>query len=193
MHLGEHDHMGHELIVVLIRTVILYLLALIVMRLAGKRTLGKMDTFDFVVVVSIGSAVAIGMETDNKVLPSALPIILLGVLQLALALLSRRSPWAENVTRGQSVPLIHQGTIDASAMARERVTYGDLRMELRQKGYDKIADVQEAILEPTGKVSVLPVSDAAPLTRADLPAIAKAVAEALARQGHKPDSEKQGG
>lgn len=197
MHLlGQHGNMVKELAVVLVRTIVLYLLALAVLRVAGKRTLGKLDTFDFVVAISIGSAIAIGMEADNKLLPSMLPVVLLGALQWAQTALNRKSPGIETITRGRTIPLVKQGKVVNHAMATERITHDDLMMELRQKGFERLEDVKEACLEPTGKVSVLPTTEARPLTMADIDSVAQAVVKALGKagqQGGKAGGEKQGG
>lgn len=194
--MSRHDGLGHELLIVFIRTVILYVLAWLVLRLAGKRTLGKMDTFDFVVTISVGSAVAIGMEADNKFLPSVLPIIMLGGLQWMIAKVDMASPGIEKVTRGRSVAVVQDGKVVKKSLESERITKRDLMMELRQKGFERVEDVKEAMLEPTGKMSVLPTNQARPLTMADLTTIAQAVAKELAKgggQGGGGKGEKQGG
>jgi len=182
LHLGLHGSLLRELGVVVARTVILYVVALIVLRLAGKRTLGKMDTFDFVVTISIGSAVAIGMEADNKLLPSIAPVVMLGLLQWVLTRINLQSPGLQRITRGTPVPLVEHGKIKAEALAREHLTREDLLMELRQSGMEHVSDVETAVLEPTGKLSVVPAPQAAPLTAQDIDRIAQAVAAKL-RQG----------
>jgi uncharacterized membrane protein YcaP (DUF421 family) len=197
LHLGQHGSLVHELLVVFARTVALYVLALVVLRLAGKRTVGKMDVFDFVVAVTLGSAVAIGMEADNKLLPSLLPVVMLGGLQWLLSRVSLASPMVEGLARGRSVTLVRDGKPDRGALAAEHVTLGDLWMELRQKGFERLEDVREARLEATGKVSVLPSTPARPLAHADLERIARAVADEWERrqtrrggQGSAKDDEK---
>lgn len=178
-HLGLSRDLLSELGVVFLRTIILYIVALIVMRLAGKRTLGKMDTFDFVVTISIGSAVAIGMEADNRLLPSIAPVVMLGVLQWVLTRINLQSPGLERMTRGSPITLVQHGKVRDEALSQERMTREDLLMQLRQSGKDHLADVETAILEPTGKVSVIPTPGAAPLTASDIQSIAQAVVEAL--------------
>lgn len=192
--MGQHAGLVKELAIVLVRTIALYFLALTVLRLAGKRTLGKMDTFDFVVAISVGSAIAIGMEADNKLLPSILPVVLLGALQWVQAVVNRKSPGIELMTRGRSVTLVKGGEVVESAMRAERITRDDLMMELRQKGFERLEDVQEACLEPTGKVSVLPAQKVRPLTMADIDDVARAVVHALHQahqQGGRAGGEKQ--
>lgn len=182
IHLVQHHDLLKELGIVLGRTVILYVIALIVMRLAGKRALGKMDPFDFVVTISIGSAIAIGMEADNKFFPSVAPVVMLGALQWLLTRLSLASPGIERLSRGSSAELVRDGNVDRKALKKERVTRGDLTVGLRHAGIEKVEDVKRAVLEPTGKLSVIPADTASPLTTKDIEAIAQAVAKKLKRE-----------
>jgi uncharacterized membrane protein YcaP (DUF421 family) len=182
LHLGQHGKLVTELGIVTVRTVVLWAVALAVLRLAGKRTMGKLDVFDFVVVITLGSAVAIGMEADNRMLPSMVPVVLLGALQWGLSKLTLASPFLERLTRGQPVVLVDQGQPIHRALVGEHVTTGDLEMELRQKGFTRLEEVDKALLEPTGKVSVVPSPIARPLTHSDLAAIAAAVVDEWQRR-----------
>jgi uncharacterized membrane protein YcaP (DUF421 family) len=180
--LANHGSLVHEVVTVFIRTIVLYVIALIILRLAGKRAIGKMNHFDFVVAVTFGSAVAIGMEADNKFLPSVVPVALLGLLQWLLSRINVSLPGLEGFMRGKAVTLVHDGTPQKKALKGERITSKELSMELRQKGYPGLQDVAEVTLETTGKVSVLPTQKAKPLTVGDLPKIAQAVADELTRR-----------
>jgi uncharacterized membrane protein YcaP (DUF421 family) len=137
------------------RTAILWAVALIVFRLTGKRTLGKLAAFDFAVIIMMGEAVAIGME-DAK-MPLVYPILIvcvLGLLQWLLTFANVRFRPLEQLTQGQATKVIDNGRMDKDAMVRERFSEADLRMELRQNGVDSVDQVKEAYLEPTGKLSV---------------------------------------
>ncbi len=144
-----------ELATLIYRTGILYIVALIVFRLMGKRTLAKMGPFDFAVIIMIGEAVAIGMEDTKTPLMNSIGItVSLGVLQFLLTWLNVRFRWLEKITQGVPSQLIMDGHIDEQKLIRERVSTADLRMELRQKDTQP-TDVKEARLEPTGKISIL--------------------------------------
>jgi uncharacterized membrane protein YcaP (DUF421 family) len=137
------------------RTAVLWAVALIVFRLTGKRTLGKLAAFDFAVIIMMGEAVAIGME-DSK-MPLLYPILIvtvLGLLQWLLTFANVRYRPLERLTQGQATKIIDNGRVNEEAMARERFSLSDLRMELRQNGVDSVDQVKEAYLEPTGKLSV---------------------------------------
>lgn len=184
--LANKGPLWHEVFVVFVRTIVLYVIALAILRIIGKRSLGKMNAFDFVVAVTFGSAVAIGMEADNKFLPSVIPVALLGLLQWLLARLNIGLPSVEGVTRGRAVTLVRDGRPETTILKGERITQEELAMELRQKGFARVQDVAQATLETTGKVSVLPTPAATPLTLGDLPRLARAVADELDRRQKGP-------
>lgn len=148
---------GRNLVEVLIlvgRTAILWLTALVVFRFMGKRTLGKMASFDFAVAIMIGEALAIGMEDTHEPLINAIAITAaLGVLQWLLTWLNIHFRWLERMTQGTATTIVTNSQVDEKAMRKERTSHADLLMELRQKQV-KLSDVKEARLEPTGKVSV---------------------------------------
>lgn len=144
-----------ELLTLLYRTAILYIVALAVFRLMGKRTLAKMGPFDFAVIIMIGEAMAIGMENIKTPLINAIAItVALGLLQYALTWLNVRFRWLEQLTQGKSTKLISQGKVDEKRLMQERISDVDLMMELRQKNVASVKDVEEAYLEPTGEISV---------------------------------------
>jgi uncharacterized membrane protein YcaP (DUF421 family) len=143
-----------EVLVLVGRTVILWVTALAVFRFMGKRTLGKMGPFDIAVAIMIGESVAIGMENAHEPLIHAIAItVALGLLQWILTWLNFRFRWLEKLTQGQATTVIQNGKIDQKSLRRERLSRADLLMELRQNQV-KVSDLKEARLEPTGKVSV---------------------------------------
>ena len=136
------------------RTAALWVVALAVFRLMGKRTLGKMGAFDFAVIIMIGEATAIGMEDEKMSL--AIPIasiVALGLLQWGLTWMNVRWRPLERMTQGTSTAVISEGQVQRDAMRRERLSDADLMMELRQQGIQSTKEVQDAFLEPTGKLS----------------------------------------
>lgn len=144
-----------ELGILVYRTAILYVVALMVFRLMGKRTLAKMGPFDFAVIIMIGEAVAIGMEDVKTPLLNAIGItVALGVLQYILTWLNVRFKWLERLTQGVPTKLISNGRVDEPKLVRERISDTDLVMELRQKNITALEDVEAAYLEPTGEISI---------------------------------------
>ncbi len=154
-----------ELLTLLYRTAILYVVALLVFRLMGKRTLAKMGPFDFAVLIMIGEAVALGIEDVKKPLWNAIGVtVALGLLQYILTWLNVRFRSLEKLTQGVPARLVAQGQPEAKRLRQERVSQADLMMELRQKDVENLSDVREAFLEPTGEISVRKSSSASPST-----------------------------
>lgn len=147
--------MPTELLLLVYRTTILYVVALVVFRLMGKRTLAKMGAFDFAVVIMIGEAVAIGIEDAKKPLINAIGItVALGLLQYLLTWLNLRFRPLERLTQGIPTRVVYQGEEETRRLRQERVTHEDLMMGLRQKDVTQLSEVEEAYLEPTGEISV---------------------------------------
>ena len=143
-----------ELLTLLYRTAILWMVALVVFRMMGKRTLAKLGPFDFAVIIMIGEAVAIGMQDAKTPLVNAIGItVLLGLLQYLLTWLNVRYRWLEKITQGTSTLLVEQGHVKQPEMKKERVSDPDLYMELRKKDIT-LDKIEEARLEPTGDISV---------------------------------------
>lgn len=142
-----------EIMGVVGRTAILWVVALAIFRLMGKRTLGKMGPFDFAVVIMIGEAVALGMENDHGALVRAMAVtVVLGVLQWLLTWLNYRWRWLEKITQGVPTAVISNGQINTKKLRAQRLSKADLYMELRQNQV-KLGDIKDARLEPSGKVS----------------------------------------
>ncbi|HHY39205.1 MAG TPA: DUF421 domain-containing protein [Clostridia bacterium] len=164
--------MGADILQVAFRTLILYFLALVVVRVMGKRSVANLAPFDLVVIIMIGSAAAIPMEESVSLLNGVIPVALLGVAQYLVSLLNVYSRGAERVTQGTPVLLVQNGKVLWENLKKERVTLEDLRIMLREAGIDNITDVQEARLEPNGKVSVIKTKEASPITPKDLQELA---------------------
>lgn len=147
----------------------MYVLAFLVFRAMGKRTVGKMAPFDVAVIIIIGEAVAFGMEEPDKpILMSVVPVVLLGLLQILLTWVNQRSRRVEVFTQGNPTILVRDGQVQRQNLAAERLTMQDLMPALREKGIEQLSDVKEARLEPNGQISVIKASGASPLTPAEL-------------------------
>ncbi|MDA8346745.1 MAG: DUF421 domain-containing protein [Thermaerobacter sp.] len=151
------------------RTALLYVLAFVVFRLMGKRSVSHLAPFDIAVVIIIGEAVAIGIEEVSKpIWNSIAAIITLGALQFGLTWLNTKWRTGEKVSQGIATVLIRGGKMQMKAMAKEHMSKADLTIALREQGYEKFEDVRVARLEPTGHLSVLPVAQMKPVTMGDL-------------------------
>ena len=148
-----------------LRTLILYPLLLLVVRLMGKRQLGQMEPAEFVVAMLLADLAAVPMQDIGiPLLSGLLPILTVLALELLLAIASLRSIRLRQLLCGRPVILVEDGQIQQLNLKRTRVTLDELTEHLRQKDVTDITTVKYAILETSGQVSVLPYAHAAPLT-----------------------------
>jgi uncharacterized membrane protein YcaP (DUF421 family) len=139
------------------------------MRISGKQQIGQLQPYELVVAIMIADLVAIPMQ--NKGIPlvaGIIPVLTLLISQLVLSYLSMKSLRARVIICGTPTILIEKGKILTSQLQKERYNINDLLEELRVKGYPNIADVEYAILETNGSLSVIPKSDKRPVTPKDL-------------------------
>ena len=140
-----------------LRTVVLYLVLIAVIRLMGKRQIGQMEPSEFVVTMLVANLAAIPLEEVEIPLHSGLiPILTVLALELVLAVLSLRSLTVRKLLCGKPVVLIDNGRILQDNLRRTRVTLDELSGHLREKDVLDIASVQFAILETNGNLSVFP-------------------------------------
>ena len=144
-----------ELTMMIVRTIFLYLLILIIFRLMGKREIGELSVFDLVVNIMIAEMAVMAIEeTTTVMLHSVASIIVLMMIQITMARLSLKSKKFRDLVDGSPTIIINQGKIDEKAMRQQRYNFDDLLQQLREKDIHNIADVEFAILEPSGKLSV---------------------------------------
>lgn len=154
-----------DLLTQLWHTAVLYVLAFVVFRLMGKRSISHLAPFDVAVVIIIGEAVAIGIEETNKsILHSVVPIVVLGALQFTLTWINVRLRPVEKVTQGVASVIIKDGKVVSKSLEAQHMSQSDLTIALREQGMENIQDVKVARLEPTGHVSVLPMPKVKPAT-----------------------------
>ena len=140
-----------------IRTIILYLILIAVVRLMGKRQIGQMEPSEFVVTMLVANLASIPMQDGGIPLFSGIvPILTVLGMELVLATASLASVWVRRVLCGKPVILIENGKVNQSALRATRVTLDELTGHLREKDVLDIQTVQYAILETNGNLSVFP-------------------------------------
>lgn len=149
-----------------LRTVGIYLAALLIVRLMGKRALGTLSLFDFVIMVGIGDIIVmVGVEGSVPIGRGIGVLIILGGLELLFSLLTFKSPLAMRVLEGSPTLLVQDGKPIISNLRREHVSIADLKQELRKQGVARLSDVDKALLEACGKFSVILKDDEEPMSR----------------------------
>mgnify|MGYP003304535888 CR=1 FL=1 len=151
-----------------VRTLVLYLLLLAVIRLLGKRQIGQMEPSEFVVAMLVADLVAIPMQNNAVPLINGLvPMLTVMGLELILSHLSLRSIRLRKILCGKPVILIENGKIVQENLRRTQVTLDELSGHLREKDVLDIQTVQYAILETNGNLSVFPYPAEQPATARD--------------------------
>lgn len=152
-----------------LRSIGAYLFMLFVTRLIGKEQLGQLTVSDFVNAIAIGS-IAGAMATDHKenVIYYFIGMIVFGGLTYLTNYTGLKSRAARKLLEGNPEVVIHNGKVLEKNMSKERYNMDNLTMQLREKNVYNIADVEFAILEPNGQLSVLLKSNKQPLTASDL-------------------------
>lgn len=158
-----------ELITILMRTLFTYFFLLVLVRLMGKRELGKLSVFDVVISIMLAELATLGIENvDKPAMYFFLPMLLISLLEIGFAYFSLKNKKIRDVVDGSAEMIIENGEIREEAMRRNRMNLDDLMVHLRQKNIDNVANVEFALLEPTGQMSVFPKRDKLPVTREDL-------------------------
>ncbi|WP_019720845.1 DUF421 domain-containing protein [Heyndrickxia coagulans] len=145
-----------NLLIIFFRTLLMYVAILVIFRLMGKREIGELNVLDLVVFIMIGEMAVVAIENHSEpVVNTLLPMVVLLGIQIALALFSLRSNRFRKLIDGKPSILISKGKIDEKEMRKQRYNFDDLLMQLRSKDIDNIADVEFAILETSGELSVV--------------------------------------
>lgn len=146
---------------IVVRTVVVYVALLAGLRLAGKRELGQMTSFDLVVLLVISNAVQNAMVGADTSLTSGLvAATTLLVLNRAVVAVGFRVPWLTQRLAGSPTLLVHNGVAVPLNMRREGVTLDELLQAIREHGLERVEDVKAAVLEVNGDISVVPGADA---------------------------------
>lgn len=149
----------------IIRGAAAYVFALVLTKLLGRKLISQMTLFDFVVAVTLGSLtanLAIGSQSTPLIVATAFSTIF--IFAIITDFLYIKSFKARKLINSEPVTLIDTGTIVEDNMRRIRLTVDELTMKLREKNIFNLADVEFAIMETDGQLSILPKAEKAPLT-----------------------------
>ncbi|EJQ98297.1 DUF421 domain-containing protein [Bacillus cereus] len=137
------------------RTMLLYTIILIIFRLMGKREIGELSVLDLVVFIMLGEMAVVAIEnTDKSLWHQLVPMIFLMCIQIILSVISLKFQRFRHLIEGEPAILVNAGKIDETKMRKQRYNIDDLLMQLREQGIGDVRDVEYAILEPSGKLSV---------------------------------------
>ena len=128
-----------------------YVLLVVMLRVSGKRTLSKMNAFDFIVTVALGSTLAaVLLDEGISLTEGATAFALLVGLQFLVTWTSVRAPWVKRLVTGEPELVVYRGRLLGDAMRRNRVTEDEVRAALRNTGHAGFDDVEAVVLETDG-------------------------------------------
>jgi uncharacterized membrane protein YcaP (DUF421 family) len=151
------------------KTVVLYLVVIVAMRLMGKRQIGELQPFEFAVALMISELAAFPLTESNKgIWDGIAPISILVITQFMVSLLAVKSVRARGWICGRPRIVIMNGNLQEKNLRKELYTINDLLEQLRIAGIQNISDVEHGILETNGQLSLVVKSQKRPLTPEDL-------------------------
>ena len=155
--------------IIFVRTVILYFAILISMRIMGKRQLGEMEISEFIVAALIADLAATPLQDIGiPLLNGLVPIIIMFCFEIIIAGLNMRSVKLRKLTYGRPEIIIRNGRIIREAMQKNRFTLDELMQELRAQGLTDTAQVEYAVLETNGQLSIILKSGDQPATASQM-------------------------
>ena len=148
-----------DFLIITFKTFVIYFLVALIFRIMGKREVGQLGTFDLVVFILIAELVAISIENRNNFFLNLIPVLILVILQIVISKLSLKSVKFRKFIDGTPTIIIKKGIIDFKNMVEQRYSLDDLLLQLREKDVSDISEVDYAILEINGKLSVFKKKD----------------------------------
>ena len=148
------------MLIIFLRSIVLYIIVLIVMRLMGKREIGQLQPFELAIAIMIADLAAVPMaETGIPISNGIIPILGLLVMHLIISFLNLKSMKIREILCGKPAILIYRGKIDEKVLKKERFTLNELQERLRSSNVVNLGDVEYAILETSGQVTVIQKPD----------------------------------
>ena len=145
-----------------LRPLAIYFCLLVLFRVIGKRALGEITNFDFVVLLIVSESVSSSLvASDSSITGALLAVTTLLFIDLVLSILKQRSPWLARFLEDQPTHLIRNGKVLRDRMEKERVDEDDiLEAARRSRGIERLEEIKGAVLERQGSISIIPAGTA---------------------------------
>ena len=141
----------------------------ILTKIMGNREMSQMSMFDYVISITIGSIAAeMATALDTNFLEPLIAMTVYAIITLVISTIASKSIPARRIINGKSLILINNGRIYKENFKKAKIDLSEFLAECRNKGYFNIADIQTAILEANGKISILPIASKKPVAPEDL-------------------------
>ena len=147
----------HSLVLIVLRTLVVYLFILAAFRVSGKREVGQLAPFDFALILLIANSVQNAMVgPDTSLVGGLVAAAVLLAANLALGRLASRNRKVERLLRGQARILVNRGHVHQEALRAESISHEEVLQALRESGCPTLGDCRLAVLEVDGSISVIP-------------------------------------
>jgi uncharacterized membrane protein YcaP (DUF421 family) len=153
-----------ETLLIAFRSLFSFFVLLFMARLMGKKQVSHLTFFDYIVGITIGSiAATVAVSTDTEIINGLIGLIIWSILPILMGIISQRSYWFRQIAEGHPTTIIENGKILEENVRKEKLTTEDLMILLREKNAFKLQDVEFAVLETNGKLSVMKKSHSQPI------------------------------
>jgi uncharacterized membrane protein YcaP (DUF421 family) len=140
-----------------IRAVVLFFFVFLITRVIGRRELSSLEPFDLILLIVMGDAIQQGLTQDDYSVTGALIVIgTFASLQVVVSYISFRFPRTRPVLDGEPLVIVQDGSAIEKNMKRERITLEEVMVEARQQQVGSLDDIAWAVLETSGKISIIP-------------------------------------
>ena len=157
------------MLTLIIRSVIIYTLVLVVFRLMGKRQLGQLQPFEFVITLIIADLATIPMSEINvPLLHGLVPLVTIALIHFLIGFLSRKSINLRRMFNGKPIIVVSPNGVEYDALKQLNMDFNDLCEALREANVFSLDEIQYAIIETNGQLSVMQTANSAPLTASDM-------------------------
>ena len=146
------------MLTILFRTILVYLILILTMRLMGKRQLGELEISELVTTLLVSEIASLPVVDRNiPVMYAVIPLVTILTLEVVLSVILLKCPRLKNLASSRPSVLIRHGKVDQGELRRNRISIDELISEVRQAGFATLDEIDYAIVEQNGKISVLPL------------------------------------
>jgi uncharacterized membrane protein YcaP (DUF421 family) len=154
---------------IMIRVAIIYLVVIGIMRLMGKRQIGEMEPFELVITIIIADLAAIPMsEMTIPIWYGVIPLLMIAIIHYIFSWISNKSPFMRDVLNGKPVIIIDPNGIDFKELKKLNISMEELMESIRNLDYFDLSEINYAIIERNGKITIIPKTANMPVTRQDM-------------------------
>lgn len=151
---------------IFIRTIIIYVILNVMLKVMGKRQIGELEVNELVTTLLISEIGALPIsDTDIPLLPSIIPILFIAAAEVIISIVKNKSASIKRVIEGEPTYIIYKGRLRQKALADNRISINEVLTEMRIQGIGDINEIKYAILEPNGKLSFLKESDSPDISK----------------------------